>query len=106
MYVCLCKVCIMWSAGIVIYCYVLYVLYVLCVSVFRTAKTTSHLLSRPIDIDIAVGSLTCYGAVLCLHPPLPEVEVWLRDKSDDNWPWIVQHCVSLLQTKCKWNHVT
>ena len=38
MYVCLCKVCIMWSAGIVMYCYVLHILYVLCVSVFRTAK--------------------------------------------------------------------
>lgn len=64
----------------------------------KILSTIQPLTIRP-DIDIAVGSLTCYGAVLCLHPPLPEVEVWLRDKCDDNWPWIIQHCVALLQTK-------
>lgn len=54
------------------------------------------------DIDVAVGCLTCYGALLSLPAPHREMEVWLKDDIIKEWPWIVEHCVQLLQNPCKY----
>ena len=60
----------------------------------------SHLLTNIADTDVTVGSLTCFGAILSLSPPIRGVEVWLKNStSSGEWPWIVKHCVDLIQTK-------
>ena len=54
------------------------------------------------DIDVAVGCLTCYGALLSLTNPHREVEIWLKEETPTGWPWIVQHCVQLLEYDSKY----
>ena len=51
-----------------------------------------------IDTDITVGSLTCYGAILSLNPPVREVQVWLKDETAGQFPWIVEHCLILIKS--------
>jgi hypothetical protein len=53
--------------------------------------TTRH------DVDVAVGCLTCYGNLLSLGTPHREVEVWLRGGASSDWPWVVNHCTTLLE---------
>ena len=60
------------------------------------------------DSDVQVACLTCYGAAVSIAPPLKEVELWLSNSDQtsqgsapDPAPWLVQHCVSLLQTQSK-----
>ena len=54
------------------------------------------------DTDVAVGSLTCYGALLSLSSPHCEVEAWLKGGASEGWPWIVHHCATLVQSTCEY----
>ena len=49
----------------------------------------------PIDTDVHVACLTCYGAVVSIYPALPEVQRWLEERKGG--PWLVEHCTTLLK---------
>lgn len=70
----------------------------LCVGYIGRVTASLGRLSNHRDLNVQVACLTCYGAVISVFPSHKEVVQWLASSDDlSSTPWLLQHCLSLLQ---------